>query len=115
MSGFSAHLDDLDRTIDDELRDAGFLRPLTGGPDLPIRVALERPSEVERLLGGGVVQARAFVEISLLLAPSLRPKDVVLIGEAAPFDGWRIAAPPLRPGDGRHWRAEVEPLGPVAA
>lgn len=112
---FSVHQADIDVAIDAYLRDDGWLRPVGGGADLPLRLAIEHPTDTERMIGAGFERARPWVEFSLASAPSLRKGDTVLVGKVAPFTGWRIAEAPKRPGDGRQWRAEVEPLGVVTA
>jgi hypothetical protein len=112
---FSDLLSEMDVAIDDHLRDAAILRPAAGGPDLPIRAALERPEATEDIGVVNIVRPKPWVEISLRLAPELRKGDHVLMGASAPWEGWKIAGTPTRPGDGRHWRAEVEPLGQVLA
>ena len=104
---------DLDATIDEHLRDPALLRR-DGEVDRDVRVQLERPIELDRSDIVGLARPRPWVQISLLCAPTLAKGDLVLIGSAAPYDGWRIAGAPLRPGDGHDWRAEVEPLGPVS-
>lgn len=115
MADFSAQLADLDAAIDAHLRDDGWLRPAAGGPDVPVRVEIEHPAEAGRLEGAAFVRARPVVWISVGAVPSLRRADQVLVGAAAPFQGWRVAEAPTRPGDGRQWRAEIEPLGVVDA
>lgn len=112
---FSVHQADIDAAIDAHLRDDGWLRPVAGGGDLPLRLAIEHPTETDRLLGSSIERARPWVEFSVASAPSLRKGDTVLVGKVAPFTGWKIAEAPKRPGDGRQWRAEVEPLGVVTA
>lgn len=107
--------DDLDGTIDDHLRVAGAVRPAAGGPDLTVRVHFERPQEAERFDGIQLVQARPWVEISRLSLEKLAKGDHVLIGKGPPYVGWRVATNPVRPGDGRNWRADVDPLGVVEA
>ncbi|ADL00695.1 head-tail joining protein [Brevundimonas subvibrioides] len=112
---FSRHLAGLDAAIDAHLRDDGWIRPKAGGPDVSARIAIEHPSETDRLIGAGIERSRPWVEISISSVPVLVKGDCVLVGAVAPFTGWRIAEAPKRPGDGRHWRAEVEPLGLVDA
>lgn len=111
MVDFSDSLTGLDDAIDAHLRDDGWIRPVAGGADYPVRVQIEHPTDTDRLIGAGVERPRPVVEISVSAAPALRKGDVVLVGAVAPFQGWRIAEAPKRPGDGRQWRAEVEPLG----
>lgn len=105
---------DLDATIDEHLRDPAILRR-EGAADVGIRVQLERPVEMDRGDIVGFARAKPWVQISLLSAPALAKGDQILMGASAPWEGWRVAGAPLRPGDGRDWRAEVEPLGPVAS
>lgn len=114
MSVFSEHVDKLDAAIDAHLRDDAWVRPVAGGVDYPVRVQIEHPTETDRMIGAGVERARPVVELSVSAAPALRKGDFVLVGAVAPFKGWRIAEAPRRPGDGRQWRAEVEPLGEMA-
>jgi hypothetical protein len=114
MPDFTEHLAGLDDAIDAHLRDDGWVRPVAGGADYPVRIQIDHPTETDRLIGAGVERQRPVVEISAASAPSLRKGDVVLVGAVAPFRGWRVAEAPRRPGDGRQWRAEVEPLGEMA-
>lgn len=114
MPDFVSLLGGLDAAIDAHLRDGAFLRPVGGGADRPVRVVLEHPVESERFEGAGFVRTRPTVEISKSSTPLLAKGDIVLIGSVAPYQGWRLAETPIAPGDGRHWRVEVEPLGLIA-
>jgi hypothetical protein len=111
MVDFSDSLTGLDAAIDAHLRDDAWIRPLAAGADYLVRVQIDHPTETDRLIGAGIERPRPVVELSVAAAPSLRKGDIVLVGTVAPFRGWRIAEAPRRPGDGRQWRAEVEPLG----
>ncbi len=113
MVDFASLLTGLDAAIDAHLRDGALLRPVGGGADRPVRVVLEHPVDSDRFDGAGVVRARPRIEISKSAAPVLIKGDVILIGAGAPYQGWRLAETPLAPGDGRHWVAEVEPIGPT--
>lgn len=104
----------VDNAVDLHLRDDGWIRPVSGGSDVPVRLAIEHPTDTDRLIGAGIERARPWVEIFVASFPALRKGDTVLVGKIGPFTGWRIAEAPKRPGDGRQWRAEVEPLGVVA-
>ncbi len=115
MVDWSDQIARLDAAIDDHLRDDGWIRSATGGADVPVRLAIEHPTQTDAMAGVGLERSRPWVEVSVVSAPTLRKGDVVLVGAIAPFIGWRIAEAPKRPGDGRQWRAEVEPLGIVPA
>lgn len=112
---FNVHQADIDVAINAYLRDDGWLRPVAGGADIAIRLAIEHPTETDRLSGAAIERSRPWIEFSVAAAPTLRRGDTILVGAVAPFIGWRIAEAPKRPGDGRQWRAEVEPLGIVPA
>lgn len=114
MTDFSSLMSEIDAAIDADLRDDGWVRPAAGGVDIPVRLAIEHPTEDDRLIGASITRARPWVEISVAAIASLKLKDIVLVGRVAPFAAWRIAEAPKRPGDGRHWRAEIEQLGPMS-
>lgn len=114
MPNWSEHVARLDAAVDAHLRDPALLRR-PGRADQAVRVQLDRPVESERADGIGLTRPRPWVMISLLSAPDLAKGDLVLLGAAAPYEGWRIAGAPTRPGDGRDWRADVEPVGVVTA
>lgn len=110
---FSSHLARIDAAIDAHLRDDGWVRPVGGGADIPVCVSIEHPSETDRVIGAGMERARPVIEISVA-SVALKKGDTVLIGAVAPFRAWRVAEAPRRPGDGRQWMAEVEPLGTLS-
>ena len=114
MPDFNDHLTGLDAAIDAHLRDEAWVRPVAGGADYPVRVQIDHTTDTDRVIGAGVERPRPVVELSVSAAPALRKGDIVLVGAVAPFQGWRLAEAPKRPGDGRQWRAEVEPLGQMA-
>ncbi len=114
MVDFSSLLSGLDAAINDHLRDDGWVRLVAGGPDIPVRLAIEHPSETDRLIGASIERSRPWVEISVASVSGFKRGDIVLVGKVAPFVAWQVAEAPKRPGDGRHWRAEVEPLGPMS-
>lgn len=114
MVDFSSLLGGLDAAINDHLRDDGWVRPTAGGSDIPVRLAIEHPTETDRLVGASIERSRHLVEISVASVTGFKRGDIVLVGKVAPFMGWRVAEAPKRPGDGRHWRAEVESLGQMS-
>ena len=75
MTDIDAHLAGMDAAIDAHLRVDGWLRPAAAGADLPIRVALERPSDAQRMMDTAPVRGQAFAEVSLMLAPDMRAND----------------------------------------
>lgn len=108
---FNDLLADLDLTIETELCDlASFERQGSGARLVPI--ILNRPTE---LVTGGMSQGfpltRATVSVALLSVSDLVEGDVFVSDPGTNIaERWSVIGAPLRPGDGRWWLAEVEPI-----
>lgn len=113
---FSARLGVLDSAVEDHLCDDAAYQVQGESPLIRARVMVDRPVDIERLQGVGFSRPRPVLQVSAAAIPGLRTGDTFVLGqwigsEFIPGDeSWRLAEAPTRPGDGRWWRVEVEPL-----
>lgn len=111
--GFGDHID---RSVEAHLCDDAAYQVQGLGQMVRVRVMIDRPTELERLQGMGFTRARPILSVLAETIPGLRTGDAFYegrwVGEAFLPGGvsWRLAEAPTRPGDGRWWRGEVEPL-----
>jgi len=111
--GFGDHID---RAVEAHLCDDAAYRAQGVGPLVQVRIMIDRPTELERLQGMGFARARPVLSASVESIPDLRTGDTIhegrWVGEvfSPAASSWRLAEAPTRPGDGRWWRGEVEPL-----
>lgn len=113
---FTDALVGLDAAVEDHLCDDAAYQVQGLGPMIRARIMIDRPTELERLQGASFSRARPVVSVSAEAIPGLRTGDAFHEGRWAgevflpAAASWRLAEAPTRPGDGRWWRGEVEPL-----
>ena len=88
--------------------ETAVLLPAAGGETPTVRVILRRPTDTAPLWQGEVVMNKPFLRIPHADAATLKKGDVI---DGVDGRKWKLAEPPLRPGDGRTWQAMVEDAG----
>ncbi len=105
---FTGMMAALDLAIEDHLCDDAFLTSQSGGSNIPVRIMIVFPVEIDRLQGMSFTRTRPIVSIAHASVPELREGDTLYVSDDAM---WTIASAPTRTGDGRWWQAEIEPYG----